>query len=311
MSNEILQRFILKYGKEIGIKKYRYSRSLDAYVLRYGALEGTEKYEKHKASIKLGLKSIPSEKKAEMSKKLSKALKGRKGNWHNTKEEFLKKYGDEEGLKRYNSFRLNLKNNSLRGDEISNKMKYINSKQYYLDKYGKDWNKKYKEWKKSQDHGSLSFFIKKYGEKDGTEKYISVCKSKFIRSYFSKISQCCFEEILSFIKDDELVMFGENELQLYYTKDGNKRRFCYDFCYGKKIIEFNGDRWHCNPKFFNENDLSIKKIKAKDIWDFDKIKSDFAKSKGYDVFTIWEDDWKNNKTETLKKALTFLGITNV
>lgn len=311
MINEILQKFINKYGKEQGIKKYRYDRSLESCILRYGEKEGIIKYNDWCKNVKKAINNIPLEKKKEINNKISKKNNGKKGKWHNSIDEFINKYGQEEGLKRYNNFRNNLKNNSLKGTSISKKMKYINSKQYYIDKYGEEEGlNKYNIWKKSQDHGSINFFINKYGQEKGTIKYIETNKTKFIKSYYSKISQECFNEISEFIENSNLILFGDKELQLYTTDNNIIKRFCYDFCYQNKIIEFNGDKWHCNPKFFKENDFNIKKIKAKDVWDYDKKKKELAESRGYEVLIIWEDDWKNNKIKTLNKVLNYLGIIN-
>lgn len=53
-----------------------------------------------------------------------------------------------------------------------------------------------------------------------------------------------------------------------YNKEFNEKYF-YDFCYNKKIIEYNGDFWHANPKIYNESDVVHKNKVAKDIWNYD------------------------------------------
>lgn len=75
------------------------------------------------------------------------------------------------------------------------------------------------------------------------------------------------------------------------------------------IIEFFGDFWHGNPKFYNPDDVIIKNITAKEIWEQDKERidrlshvvsedNDFAVE--YRVEIVWEDDYKNNKENVLK-----------
>ena len=57
------------------------------------------------------------------------------------------------------------------------------------------------------------------------------------------------------------------------SKDG-KSKF-YDFKFGNIILEINGDYYHANPRFYNENDkLTIHHItyKAKEIWYNDLLK---------------------------------------
>jgi hypothetical protein len=75
------------------------------------------------------------------------------------------------------------------------------------------------------------------------------------------------------------------------------------------IIEFFGDFWHANPKFYSPDDIIIKNITAKEIWEHDKERidrlshviqedSDFATE--YRVEIVWEDDYKNDKDNVLK-----------
>lgn len=74
------------------------------------------------------------------------------------------------------------------------------------------------------------------------------------------------------------------------------KRRQFDFKIGNNIIiEVQGDYWHANPKFYNENDIinyPKGKFKAKDIWNKDKEKKKIAEKCGYEVFYIWEDEIK-------------------
>lgn len=68
----------------------------------------------------------------------------------------------------------------------------------------------------------------------------------------------------------------------------------------KIVIEYNGDFWHCNPTKYNENYFNPKKQKlAKEIWEYDKIRTNNFKNDGYKVLIVWESDYKNNKKEVL------------
>lgn len=72
-------------------------------------------------------------------------------------------------------------------------------------------------------------------------------------------------------------------------------RFRYDFYFKKLnlILEVNGDYWHASPYKYNYDQI-IKfpygERTAQEVWDKDKIKKDFAESKGFQVYTIWEND---------------------
>lgn len=73
----------------------------------------------------------------------------------------------------------------------------------------------------------------------------------------------------------------------------------------KIVIEVNGDYWHANPKYYNENDTIIfpggHKTLVKDIWNHDSKKRQALINDGYKVYVLWEDDiCKNNHLDTLK-----------
>lgn len=81
-------------------------------------------------------------------------------------------------------------------------------------------------------------------------------------------------------------------------------------CEDKKIIEFYGDYWHCNPIKYNAFDevkfVKNKKNKAKDVWEKDSIRSLHLKNLGYTMLVIWESDWNNKKEECIKQIKEFL-----
>jgi G:T-mismatch repair DNA endonuclease (very short patch repair protein) len=94
-------------------------------------------------------------------------------------------------------------------------------------------------------------------------------------------------------------------------KVSTKKRYFYDLYIPSinLIIEIQGDYWHANPNRYNAEDLVHYKfadIKAQDIWDRDKVKQDFAISKGYKLIVIWEYFIKNISKEELKQYLNNL-----
>jgi len=67
------------------------------------------------------------------------------------------------------------------------------------------------------------------------------------------------------------------------------------------IIEFYGNYWHANPKFYKENDM-ILNYKAKDIWKKDKERINRLRNipdgrfpKEYNVIIVWQDDYQKDK----------------
>lgn len=74
------------------------------------------------------------------------------------------------------------------------------------------------------------------------------------------------------------------------------KNFQFDFKIGNILIEVQGDFWHANPEFYLANQkLSHpgKIMIAKDIWAKDKKKVLTARTAGYNIFEIWENDISN------------------
>ena len=174
----------------------------------------------------------------------------------------------------------------------------------------------YEKWRTSMKKVfTLEWFIDKYGEEVGRKLYLDrskkISKKSYFREYnkkniknYSKISQELFWNIYkntSFKK----VYFGE--LNHEYGCETNQN---FDFVVldVKKIIEFNGDKWHANPLLYEENDIPIPFIKktAKTIWAEDVIKNNKAVKKGYKILTVWENEYLKNKEDVIKKCLNFL-----
>jgi flagellar motility protein MotE (MotC chaperone) len=63
------------------------------------------------------------------------------------------------------------------------------------------------------------------------------------------------------------------------------------------IVEYNGDYWHCNPKKYDKDYFNQKKsMFAWELWEYDRLKLDLIRKKGYNIEVIWEFDFKSNKT---------------
>lgn len=82
-----------------------------------------------------------------------------------------------------------------------------------------------------------------------------------------------------------------------------ERRYFYDFCYCNKIIEYNGDYWHANPRIYNESDILTKGKTAKEIWDYDTRKIEFAKNNGYEILIIWDSEYKYDKLKVIDRCI--------
>jgi len=198
---------------------------------------------------------------------------------------------------------------------------------YYLDK-GYNEEVAEKMLSKRQRTFSEKICIEKYGEDEGKKLFTnrqnkwqkSLLENGNLKGGYSLISQKLFNIIITYYNESEIC-------NLYYAtnKFNSKGEFrinrstsgiwIYDFVdlKNKKIIEYNGDQYHANPKIYKANDIShnfnIKRgLTAELIWDKDRRKTEDAIKEGFEVLTIWDSEYKKNKEETLNKCLNFLGI---
>ena len=163
----------------------------------------------------------------------------------------------------------------------------------------------------------------KYGEKEGlkifNERQFKWSKSLIengnLKAGFSLISQELFEKIVGYYENEQNIYFAKSKINNEFFLSSKEYGYrIYDFVDldSKKIIEFNGDVYHGNPEIYKEDDIpnpfKDRNKTAKEIWEYDKEKTELAKSRGFEVLTIWEKEYKKNKEETLNKCLNFLGI---
>ena len=186
--------------------------------------------------------------------------------------------------------------------------------EYYLNK-GYSFNESIEMLKERQNTFTLEKCIAKYGEELGRKKFIdrqtkwkhSLQKtfnhngSKYTQSAISNnmIKELC--DILKInVPISELCLINNN-------KNRVKTHYFYDFYYNDKIIEFNGDYWHCNPNKWKPDSINKSlKLTAQEVWNKDNDKKTCAENNGYKVLVIWEYDYKQNKEDVIKKCIDFL-----
>lgn len=203
------------------------------------------------------------------------------------------------------------------------------SRKYFQEKYGVDNCSQILEvQKKKEDSFYKHYGIKnifcdgeyirnKFKEKYGIEyvawvpEFVNKIKKGNCGRY-SKLQQL-FENILDKnfnikYKSDEVLNFAKYNEEL--KKEYNPRP---DIVIEDKkiIIEIQGDRWHCNPKFYKKGDIidykyGHNKLTAEDIWKYDDIRKRHLESFGYKVYFIWEDEIRNHKNELLCKLKDIL-----
>lgn len=81
--------------------------------------------------------------------------------------------------------------------------------------------------------------------------------------------------------------------------------------YYRLAIEFNGDYFHANPKYYDADDIinsGDKKVLAKDVWAKDEMKKKLAHEVGYDLMIIWESDFDSNPKKVENMLRDYVGV---
>lgn len=157
---------------------------------------------------------------------------------------------------------------------------------------------------------SLYKCVQQYGETKGLEIFNNrqkIWNKKLQKSFNSgKFTQSPIaRELFNLIKENLNLINSVEEK--YIFNDSLHKGYLFDFCYKNKLIEFNGDYWHANPLFYGPKSfIKAKNKRAESIWEYDNIKIKTAKDQGYDVLTIWESEYHNNKEATLQKCIDFI-----
>lgn len=176
---------------------------------------------------------------------------------------------------------------------------------------------------------TLEKCIAKYGEEEGTKRYIERQKNwsakveeQYQQGLFSKIphsqNSCIYSKFEKDIVDSiiESLDIDINDIYCYKTsqfrlentnEDCKNKIFSYDLTIGNKIIEFNGDFWHMNPDMYDSDYVHpYSNLSAEEKWEIDEIKLNCAFQNGYEVLTIWEQEYNENKEATIQKCVEFL-----
>ncbi len=188
---------------------------------------------------------------------------------------------------------------------------------YWIEKCSGDADKAKEEYIKSQTR-DLDWFVKKYGEEEGltrhaakTEKWLNTLNQKSVEEK-NEINRKKVSTKGKSISKNENILYQKLKekfhlLESQFALNDEKRSYIYDIRLGDKIIEYNGDFWHANPKVFNEsfvnpyNKLTLEKIHEKDLR---KIK--VAENQNYKILIIWEKDFNENQEKVITECINFL-----
>lgn len=208
---------------------------------------------------------------------------------------------------------------NVKKDPIKYREKIPMRIEYYLAK-GMTEEEAKNALKERQTTFSLKKCVEKYGEKNGliifNDRQIKWSKTLLqngtLKHGHSKISQQLFNSIMrhyEYINMKSVFYFNKGGEYFLINDDS---RFLYDFCdlNSRKIIEFNGDIYHANPELYEALDKPnpYSDLTSEQLWKKDEIKTQCAIDNGFEVLTIWENEYRKKPEEVLNKCLNFLNI---
>ena len=264
-----LEKFISKYGKEEGEKRWeRYCNNIamtkNNLISKYGKEEGEKRWESY-------------------------CEKQRKTNLYEYKRE---KYGwSYEDFKNFNKSRSSTKENFIKrhGQVIGEKMweDYIFRQRYTT---------------------SHEYFINQYGEEEGEKRWENFNNARFINKNYSYISQDLFNKLIntSLFKNNEIYFATHNYEYEILFKD-LKKLYYLDF-YDKTLnicIEFNGNAFHPHPDEYNDNDMFknifsdeytlVKTMRDKENERYKLLKNEL----NIDTIVVWESEYNEYKDKII------------
>jgi hypothetical protein len=258
----------------------------------------------------------------EHRKRMSESLKGENNPMHrsNTSDDFRKSispFSPEFYLKKDPS--LSLEEATRLANEKKDSVEIVSwtKKEYWMGK-GYSEEESIKIVSEKQSTFSKDKCIEKYGEEEGMKVWLArqeKWKSKVfnenvhISRGYSKIGEDFVESLVSKIKENGInddLLYGKSE-KFIKNKENRVYKFDLTLSNSRKIIEFNGDYWHCNPSIYSEDYYNkVKKMTAREIWDYDIDKNETAKEYGYSIFYVWESEYRKDPQKTIQKCLDFL-----
>ena len=240
-------------------------------------------------------------------------------------ESFIKKYGDDEGKKRWdvylekqritNTFEYKHEKYGMSEDEFDAYNKSRSSTlENFVKRHGEeDGLRLWEEYRKREAYcNTRKYFIETYGDVDGLKKWKNFDDSRKNIGCYSQISQELFNKLIDndIFKGHE-IYFADHNYE-YEVLSNSGHLYYLDF-YDKTInlcTEFNGVKFHPKPGKYNNDDVfeGLYNYSGKTVGELierDNIRNEHIhKTIGAKIIVVWEDDYKHNKRSTLNKLLS-------
>ncbi len=214
-----------------------------------------------------------------------------------TLETMVSLYGEDDGRKKFdeyrskqaetNTFEYKQKKYGMTKDEFD---QYNKSRSVTLDnlvlRHGREIGlQKWEDYCERQRYTTTkSYFVEEYGDEEGSRKYNNFEAAKISHGISSKPEREIYEILKLKFPDlsSQVVLEGRSAYDMGLVSK-------------KKLIEFNGTFWHCDPRIYEEDYInSVNKKTAGFIWNRDSEKIKAASDQGYDVYVVWESDYRKD-----------------
>ena len=268
------------------LRKNSTRRTKETFLARYGDIVGQKKWQEY--CDKQRVKNLYETKKEKYGWSLDDFKKFNKSR-SVTEERCIARHGKEKGLKIWNKY--------------IDRQRYTNSIEYFIEKYGNDGYQKWLEYNHEKAKASnLEWIMSKYSV--NIEEALQILSKRNQRAYTSKAEVTfveCIEESIS-----SVIPYSIKTYQFCIWSDDLQSPCFYDLADSEKmkIIEFNGDYWHCNPLIYDAGFYHPHSRKtAADIWKHDYIKIKAAITRGFSVKIVWESDFIKNKDLVIQECV--------
>ena len=205
----------------------------------------------------------------------------------NSLKKYIKKYGEELGLLKFEERKQNWKE-TMSSPTIAKKRSL-----------------------------GLWRYIERYGEIEGKKKYLAMRKKRNENSRMGRASM----ESINALKEI-MQLLDKNNTGYYFGVKGNKewcifdqaskRPYFYDLTVPSMslILEYHGEAFHANPKWDSSKQESwraaFSKRTAKESIEFDQYKKKVAESAGWTVYEIYSSEVIDSRRMIIEKINTLL-----
>jgi hypothetical protein len=262
--------------------------SLRTHIARHGEHEGKKRYaeygEKQRESNSFEYKQQKFGWTTEQFKEYNKSRSV-------TLEKCIQRHGTEKGLDLWNNY--------------VERQRYTNSLEYYKEKYAEEGHEKWLAYNQEKAKSSkVTWVMEKY--QVTFDEAVEIIGSRAPTSHTS-IAEVIFvdnfEKLLGTpvpysVKTKQFCIWNHYvDGPCFYDLADSSR---------KKIIEFHGDYWHCNPiKYNSEYVITQNGMTAKQIWERDNLKRQAALDRGFQIMVVWHSDFEARPDQIIEECVTW------